>query len=88
MPSVSQDTLTGAELRKIRIKFGMTISEFASELGYDGKSNTVTVRFREFERGRRAIPLTLAKLAWLLDHNGLPEWPVALIANYREDERR
>ena len=62
------------------------IDAFAIELGYEGnrKGNLKTIK--RFETGERAVPLPVAKLAWLLMQNGLPDWPSGLEAVVADDD--
>jgi DNA-binding transcriptional regulator YiaG len=80
-------TLPASELRRIRQKLGLSRDEFAIELGYEGTSEGNTNTMRRFETGRRGLPLTLAKLIFMIDVHGLPDtWPAHLEAKLPEGE--
>lgn len=56
--------MTGAYLKCLREDLGLGIVEFARRLGYvEASANTVSVRFREMERGKRAVTVGVARRA-------------------------
>lgn len=75
--------MIGAELRQIRKHFGMDRFQFARLLGYTGTDRNNETRLRGYENGKFAVPLYIARLAWLIDRyrdlNGclpqFPDWP-------------
>ncbi len=86
MSQSNRPTIAPREFRRIRQHLNLTIDAFAIELGYEGnrKGNLKTIK--RFETGERAVPLPVAKLAWLLAQNGLPDWPSGLEAVVSDDE--
>lgn len=54
--------MTGAELRAFRKSLRFGVVSFAYWLGMRGNNNTVSVRIREMERGKRYIP------DWVVNH--------------------
>ena len=82
-------TLPASELRRIREKLGLSRDEMAIELGYEGTPEGNTNTMRRFETGRRGLPLTLAKLVFMIDTFGLPDtWPAGLEAKLSEPKER
>lgn len=59
--------MKSSEFRDIRMRLGLTESSFAAELGYTGKGKNRVNLIRDFESGKKQIPLYIARLAWLLD---------------------
>ena len=87
----NRETLPASELKRIRQKLGLNRDEMAIELGYEGTSRGNKNTMRRFESGERALPLTLAKLVWLIGKwsecfGNLPEWPPHLEAKLSADE--
>ena len=76
----NKETMPKKEFRAIRERLNLTRDAYAIELGYEGNENGNRKSMHRFESGRRGIPLTLAKLAWMLDKHGLPDWPEYLEA--------
>jgi hypothetical protein len=72
--------MNGKDFRAIRNKLGLTKHDYAIQLGYRGNELNNTVLMKRYEQGRKQIPLTVASLAFLLDHYfdhhcELPNWP-------------
>jgi transcriptional regulator with XRE-family HTH domain len=74
--------VTGEELREARRVIGLDKPEFARHLGYTGTDRNNEKLIRDYEQGRKAIPLYIARLVWLLaeiaaDCNELApdDWP-------------
>ena len=71
--------MRGSELLAIREDLGLNRDEMAVELGYRGNERNNTDLMRAYEEGRKQIPLTVARLAWVIGENynarDLPEWP-------------
>lgn len=80
--------MQGAEMKQIRERLGMTELQLARAIGYTGTDRNDDTRIREYERGKKQIPLYIARLVWLIgafaeesDSLGydaseqLPEWP-------------
>lgn len=86
MSQNDRPTIPGQEFYRIRKHLNLTRDSFAIELGYEGnrKGNLKTIK--RFETGERAVPLPVAKLAWLLMQNGLPDWPSGLEAVVSDDD--
>jgi len=81
----SRETMSKAEFRRIRQKLGLSLDEFAIELGYEGSRRTNNNTIRSYEDGRKPIPLRIAKLAYMFDIHGLPDsWPPELEAKLSE----
>jgi len=80
-----RETMPKEQFKAIRRKLGLSLDQFAIELGYEGSRQGNNKTMRRFEGGKRGIPLTLAKLVWLLDVHGLPDsWPENLEAKLTE----
>lgn len=58
--------MNGMEFQRIRLRLGLNEAEFAAELGYTGKGKNRVNLIRDFESGRKRIPLYIARLAWLV----------------------
>lgn len=72
--------MSGAEFRQIRKALGLSLDQFALELGYEGSQNGNRNTIKRFESGDRPISLPVAKLAWLLQKTGPQNWPQHLLA--------
>jgi transcriptional regulator with XRE-family HTH domain len=59
--------MRGSELSAIRTRLRMSEARFAQLLGYTGKPKNNQNRIMEYERGKKQIPLYIARLAWLID---------------------
>lgn len=71
--------MTGAQLKQIREQLGLSVVDFGTALGYLGNTNSIWVRIREFERGKRLVPETVARLALMFKWYGVPErWRLTL----------
>ena len=66
--------MTGAELKAIRKRLGLTTLAFGRALGYQGDDVSVAHAVRRFEssKGRKILP-TMAKLIWMYGEFGVPE---------------
>ena len=83
----NRQTMLGSDLKRLRKALGLSVDAFAIELGYEGSKKNNCTTIRRFEAGKRGIPLTLAKLAWMIDQHGLPEqWPEHLEAKLENEE--
>jgi transcriptional regulator with XRE-family HTH domain len=81
----NRPTLPPAEMIRIRKQLSLTRDQFAIEIGYEGTKRNNATTIRRFEGGARGIPLSVAKLIWLIGQRGLPEqWPSYLEANLKE----
>ena len=77
----NRETMPPATFKAIRQKLGLSLDQFAIELGYEGNRQGNIKTMRRFENGQRGIPLTLGKLVWMLSVFGLPDsWPLELEA--------
>ena len=64
---------TGAKLKYIRSRYGLSAAQWGHLLGYSGRN--VAVHVRRLERGARPIPPAVGKLALMYALNGIPkEW--------------
>ena len=82
----NRETMPPSEFKRIRRKLGLSLDEFAIELGYEGNRRGNINTMRRFEGGKRGIPLTLAKLVFLIDLYGLPDtWPAYLEAKLPQE---
>lgn len=64
--------MNGREMQELRQKLGLDIVEFGFALGYRGTHNSTSVRIREYERGKKDIPESIARLALMLARYGVP----------------
>lgn len=80
MSQNGRKTMKPAEFLEIRKRLGYSRDGFAIELGYEGTNQGNNNTIKRFESGDRPIPLPVAKLAWLMDRHGVPEWPMDLTA--------
>jgi transcriptional regulator with XRE-family HTH domain len=85
MSQNGRPTMSGRELRKIRERLGLTLDDFAIELGYEGSQNGNRTTIKRFENGERPISLPVAKLAFMLAQFGIPKWPQHLEAEPAKD---
>jgi transcriptional regulator with XRE-family HTH domain len=72
--------MTGDELKKIREKMRLERLELARLIGYTGTDRNDVTRIKQMERGYKQVPLTIARLVWLLAAHQrrtsiLPEFP-------------
>ena len=67
--------MNGHEFRSIRKALGLSLDQFALELGYNGNQQGNRNTIKRFETGERPISPPVARLAWLLKKTGLPSWP-------------
>jgi DNA-binding transcriptional regulator YiaG len=81
----SRQTIPPADLYRIRKGLRLTRDEFAIEIGYEGTKRNNATTIRRFEDGDRGVPLSVAKLIWLIEQHGLPtQWPPHLDARLVE----
>ena len=64
--------MTGDELRAIRETLGLSASQLGRALGYSGATANISVPVRRFERGDRAIPPPIERLARMFRRHGIP----------------
>lgn len=64
--------MTGEEFKKIREQLRLSVVDFGAALGYLGNTNSIWVRIREFERGKRPVPESAARLALMFSWHGVP----------------
>lgn len=60
--------MTGEQLKAIRHKLGLSLTDFACALGYAGNANTCKVQVRELERGKKSIEPRIAERALELEN--------------------
>jgi transcriptional regulator with XRE-family HTH domain len=65
--------MTGEQFRTIRQKLGRNAKAFALALGYTGGDDALAVAISRLERGGRAIPPAVARLATMFDRFGIPD---------------
>jgi transcriptional regulator with XRE-family HTH domain len=87
MSQNGRTTMSGREFRKIRAHLGLSMDDFAIELGYEGNENGNENTIARFETGKRPVPLAVAKLAWMMQKHGIPEWPEYLEAEPAKGEQ-
>ena len=79
--------MSGTELKAIRRHLGLSLDEFAVELGYDGSPKNNRTTMRRFETGERPISPPVARLAYMFLIFGLPgEWPEITEAEIAQEE--
>ena len=68
-------SVTGAELREIRVTFGLSASAMGRALGFSGANANIAAHIRRLEREARPIPPPVARLAEMFWREGIPqEW--------------
>ena len=89
--------MKGEEMRAIRVEaLELTELQLARLIGYTGTDRNDDMRIREYERGKKQIPLYIARLVWMLhawaDLTGqlpnFPEWPDYDFEHTPDDEVR
>jgi transcriptional regulator with XRE-family HTH domain len=63
--------VTGEQLRAIRQALGLSISEFARALGFEGENASLALR--RLERGEKTIAPKIARLACMYGRFGIPD---------------
>ena len=58
--------MKGDELKRIRYRLRLTKFKFGRLLGYTSKRLATISQVHSMERGRKPIPLYIARLAWLI----------------------
>lgn len=66
--------MQGNEMKDIRERLGMTELQLARAIGYTGTDRNDDTRIREYERGKKQIPLYIARLVWLMARVIEGEW--------------
>lgn len=72
-------TMSARQFREIRQRLDLTKDSFAIELGLTGTQPNNYKTISELEAGAKPISLPMAKLAFMLDKFGLPDWPGDLV---------
>lgn len=67
--------MRGTEFRSIRKHLGLSLDEFALELGYSGTADGNRHTIKRLETGKRSISPQTARLAWMLKQFGPQQWP-------------
>lgn len=64
--------MTGAELKAIRHRLGLTTTQLGRAFGYIGSDTTASVTIRKYESEARPIPPWLGRPARMFDMHGVP----------------
>jgi hypothetical protein len=64
--------VTGDEFRALRFRLGLSASEWGRALGYAASPPVLRRIISRFETGERALPTSIARLAWMYGHHGIP----------------
>lgn len=64
--------MTGAELKAIRKRLGLSTTEMGRAFGYAGGDVSTSGTIRKYESGQREIPPWLGRLAQMYDKHGIP----------------
>ena len=64
--------MTGAEMKAIRKRLGLSTTQLGRAFGYMGRDNTASVLIRTYESDGRPIPLYLERLLILYEKHGIP----------------
>lgn len=81
--------MTGAELKEIRHRLGLSTTALGRAFGYQGRDVTASGTIRKYESGERPIPPWLARLAVMFDRHGVPpEWIDGAPAPQRPGRKR
>jgi hypothetical protein len=64
--------VTGAELKAIRHRLGLSTIALGRALGYEGSDDTASVTIRRYESDARPIPPWIGRLAEMFDMHGVP----------------
>lgn len=65
--------MTGAELKAIRNRLGLSTTALGRAFGYEGTDVTASGTIRKYESGQRPIPPWLGRLATMFDMHGVPD---------------
>jgi transcriptional regulator with XRE-family HTH domain len=65
--------MTGAEMKAIRQRLGLSTVQLGRAFGYAGNDNTTSVMIRKYESDGRPIPAYLERLLILFDRHGVPD---------------
>ena len=65
--------MTGAELKRIRHRLGLSAIAWGRALGYLGEDATVSVTVRRYESDGRPIPPWIGRLAEMYARHGVPK---------------
>lgn len=64
--------MTGAELKRIRRRLGLSTTELGRAFGYEGSDITASGTIRKYESDARPIPPWLARLAYMFERHEVP----------------
>ena len=64
--------MTGPELKAIRHKLGLSTTQMARAIGWEGNDDTVQTQIRKYESGARPIPPWIANLVHMYGLHGVP----------------
>lgn len=69
------EKMTGAELKAIRGRLGLSAVQMGRAFGYAGDDTTISALISRYENDAKPIPHHLARLAVLFDKHGVPgDW--------------
>lgn len=81
--------MTGAELKAIRHRLGLSTTALGRAFGYEGSDVTASGTIRKYESDARPIPPWLARLAIMFDRHGVPRgWAKPLPKSTPTDEAK
>jgi transcriptional regulator with XRE-family HTH domain len=80
--------MTGAELKAIRRRLGLSTTQLGRAFGYTGSDATASVTIRKYESGGRPIPPWLGRLAKMFDRHGVPDgWSASPFIQIDDDNQ-
>lgn len=65
--------MTHKELRRLRVRSGLSVVEFGRLVGLTGNDNTISVAMRKMERGKQKIDADIAANASCVQPDGTME---------------
>ena len=79
--------MTGAELKAIRHRLGLSTIALGRAFGYTGSDVTASGTIRKYDSDARPIPPSLPRLAMMFDRHGVPRgWARRLPESTPTDE--
>lgn len=78
--------MTGAELKAIRHRLGLSTTALGRAFGYVGSEVTASGTIRKYESDARPIPPWLARLAQMFDMHGVPDGWTELNTNSGDEK--
>lgn len=64
--------MSGAEMKAIRHRLGLSTTELGRAFGYTGGDDTASMSIRRYESEGRTIPNYLARLLVMFERHGIP----------------